>query len=63
MEDRAQAEELAVQPDRVPADRPEPTTLAADTLVEDVVLDLVELVGQAGAGLCHRGHDPLNDDV
>lgn len=53
MEDRAQARELSVQPDRVPADRPEPPPLPTNALVEDVILDLVELIGQAGAGLRH----------
>jgi len=52
-----------VKPDRVPADRPEPLTLATNALVEDVVLDLVKLVGEASAGLGHRCHDWLDVDI
>jgi len=52
-----------VKPDRVPADRPEPLTLATNALVEDVVLDLVKLVGKASAGLGHRCHDWLDVDI
>jgi hypothetical protein len=62
-EHSTQAEKLPVKPDRVPADRPEPSTLATNALVEDVVLDLVKLVGKASAGLGLRCHDSLDNDI
>lgn len=63
VKDGAQAEELPVQPDGIPADRPEPPLFAAHALVKNVVLDLIELIGQASASLDHRGHDLIDDDV